>query len=62
MGSSWLVGSSNISSRGCITITEASASSCFCPPDSSSTRRWNQSCMPKNDAISATRRRMAGVS
>ena len=29
MGSNWLVGSSKISTRGCITITEARLSSCF---------------------------------
>ena len=43
-------------------MTDASASSCFCPPDRSSTLLWNQSCMPKNDAISATRRRTVSVS
>ena len=62
MGSSWLVGSSRIKTLGCMTITEASVSSCFWPPESWSTDLWNQSCMPKKDAISATRRRMEGVS
>ena len=37
MGSSWLVGSSKISTFGCKTITEARFKSCFCPPDSSVT-------------------------
>ena len=43
-------------------MTEARASSCFWPPESSSTFLWNQSWMPKKEAISATRRRMEGVS
>ena len=43
MGSSWLVGSSKISTLGCMTMTEARLSSCFWPPDSSSTDLWNQS-------------------
>ena len=37
IGSSWLVGSSKISTFGCKTITEARFKSCFCPPDSSVT-------------------------
>ena len=61
MGYSWLVGSSSSSTSGCITMTEARASSCFCPPDSSADSRWNQSSMPKKLAISATRRRITGV-
>ena len=35
MGSSWLVGSSRISTSGCIAMTEARFRSCFCPPESS---------------------------
>ena len=42
-------------------MTEARASSCFCPPDSCADSRWNQSSMPKKLAISATRRRITGV-
>ena len=38
-----LVGSSKISTLGCMTMTEARLSSCFWPPDSSSTDLWNQS-------------------
>ena len=37
IGSSWLVGSSKISTSGCIAIIEARFNSCFCPPDSSVT-------------------------
>jgi len=37
IGSSWLVGSSRISTFGCKTITDARFKSCFCPPDSSVT-------------------------
>ena len=37
MGSSWLVGSSRISTEGCIAMTDARLKSCFCPPDSSAT-------------------------
>ena len=39
MGSSWLVGSSRISTSGCMAMTEARFSSCFCPPDRSATSR-----------------------
>ena len=39
MGSSWLVGSSRISTSGCIAMMEARFKSCFCPPDSSATSR-----------------------
>ena len=62
MGSSWLVGSSKIRTEGWSAITEARFSSCFCPPDSSAASRWNQDSIPKNDAISATVRRMVAVS
>ncbi len=37
MGSSWLVGSSRISTEGCMAMTEARLSNCFCPPDRSET-------------------------
>ena len=39
MGSSWLVGSSRISTSGCMAMTEARFSSCFWPPDSWETSR-----------------------
>ena len=61
MGSSWDVGSSSSSTRGCSAMTEARFRSCFCPPDRASTGRENHSSMPKKLAISATRRRMTGV-
>ena len=37
MGSSWLVGSSRISTSGCMAMTDARFKSCFWPPDSSVT-------------------------
>ena len=39
IGSSWLVGSSRISTFGCMTITAARFRSCFCPPESEATSR-----------------------
>ena len=47
MGSSWLVGSSRISTSGCMAMMEARFSSCFCPPERLATSLWNQSWMPK---------------
>ena len=62
MGSSWPVGSSSTSTSGCIAITDARFSSCFCPPESVSTLRSNHVWMPKKLAISPTRSRMVCAS
>ena len=62
IGSSWLVGSSRMRSSGSRVITAARLRSCFCPPEREATSRWNQFWMPKKEAISATRRRIKGVS
>ena len=56
IGSSWLVGSSSISTSGDRAMTDARFTICFCPPDSSATRLWNIPDNPKNEHISATRR------
>ena len=40
MGSSWLVGSSRISTSGCMAMMEARFKSCFWPPDRLTTSRW----------------------
>ena len=47
MGSSWLVGSSRMSTSGRMTTTDARLSICFWPPESAATSRSNQSAMPK---------------
>ena len=39
MGSNWLVGSSRISTSGCIAMMEARFSSCFWPPERVATSR-----------------------
>ena len=57
-GSSMAVGSSNISSRGSIASAPARFKSCFCPPERAYVLFRNQLSMPKNAAISATRRRI----
>ena len=62
MGSSCAVGSSKMSTSGCRVSTAARFKSCFCPPESDAASLWNQLSMPKKPAISATRRRMVGVS
>ena len=58
-GSSWEVGSSSSSRRGCIASVPASVTICFWPPDSPSMERRNHGSMPKKCATSATRRRIA---
>ena len=52
LGSSWAVGSSNSSRLGCIIMTAARFSSCFCPPDRLAVSAWNQSAIPKKPHIS----------
>ena len=46
-GSSWAVGSSSSSRRGCIASVPANVVICFWPPDSSATERRNHGSMPK---------------
>ena len=54
MGSSCAVGSSSIRSFGCMTITDARFTICFCPPESSSVFFRNHVWMSKKLAVSAT--------
>ena len=54
MGSNCDVGSSRISTSGCMAMIDARLSICFCPPESSATFLRNQLSMPKYAAISAT--------
>ncbi len=61
-GSSCEVGSSSRRTSGCMTITEARLRICLCPSERSVTGRKNQLCIPKNEAISATRSRMVPLS
>ncbi len=54
IGSRCDVGSSKISSLGCMTITDAKLSICFCPPDNSDVFLPYQLFIPKKFATSAT--------